>query len=161
MSQRTQNRITVILKEFLTLIPGAGLAVHAVGQVRAIAEHPGLGGWGLAGCRGPEGPVPAGPSASELSREVHGEGAQPTVRVFVRVGRAPAGLLLDEGVRGQRAVGCAGVKVQHRSPLRGAAHGQGTVTVPPWQSGHGREKSVEVTYIGTHFRVLETPERPS
>jgi len=93
--------MTVTLKEFLTLIPGAGLAVHAVGQVRAIAEHPGLGGWWLAGCRGPEGSVPAGPSASELSREVHSEGAQPTVRVFVRVGRTPAGLLLDEGVRGQ------------------------------------------------------------
>lgn len=152
MSQRSKNRITAT--QFLTLIPGAGLAVHAVGEVRAIAEHPGLTGWRLAGCRGPEGSVPAGPSASELSGEVHSEGAQPAVRVFMGVGRAPAGLLFDEGVRGQRAVGSTGVKVQHRSPLWGAAHGQGAVTVPPRQRGHRREKSVEVTYIRTHFWLL-------
>lgn len=76
------------------------------------------------------------------------------------VGRTPTGLLLDKGVLGQRAVGSTSVKVQHRSPLWGAAHGQGAVTVPPGQRGHGREKSVEVTYIRTHFWLL-TKQAPA
>lgn len=88
----------------VTLTSRAGLAVHTVGQVRAIAEHPRLTGWGLAGRGGPKGSVPAGPSPSKLSREVHSKGTE-TVRVLMGVRRAPGGLLLDKGVRGQRAVG--------------------------------------------------------
>lgn len=132
----------------LTLVPGGGLGVHTVGQVGCVAEHPWLAWWGLAGWRGgPEGPVPAGPCASELAGEVHSEGAQAAVGVLMGVPRAPAGLLLDEGVGGQRAVGGASVEVQYGAPLRSTADGQGTVPVPPWQGWHRGQQGIEITHI--------------
>lgn len=129
------------------LVSGCLLCVHAVGQVRRVAEHPagGLvvvrgghrrrltGGWRWRrGC--PERcPVPAGPGPRELPREVDGEGAEAAVRVCVQVvgvaGGPPAGLLLDEGVRPQGGVGGSQggvrgggrVEVQDGCPLRGRA----------------------------------------
>lgn len=102
------------------LVAGRSLRVHAVGQVRWAAEHASGGlvvvrsghRGGLTWSRGPSkrGPIPACSCPSELSREVHGEGAQPAVRVCVVVvgvtAGAPAGLLFYKGVRTQRAVGC-------------------------------------------------------
>lgn len=153
------------------LVTGCLLCVHAVGQVRWVAEHPagGLvvvwGGhrrrltrrcWRRWGC--PECPVPTGPGPRKLPREVDGEGAEAAVRVCVMVvgvaGGPPTGLLLDEGVGPQGGVGgCQGgvwgggsVEVQDGSPLRGCADGQGRAS----RAGARRERGqqgVQVTYI--------------
>lgn len=130
------------------LVAGCLLCVHAVGQVRCVAEHP-AGGLvvvrggnrrRLAGCwcrwRCPKCcPIPAGPGARKLAREVDSESAETTVGVSVVVERVTAGpparLLLDERVWPQGSVGCSqggirgggGMEVQDRSPLRGRADG--------------------------------------
>lgn len=108
------------------LITGRSLRVHAVGQVGRAAEHA-AGGLmvvrsshrgGLTGRRGPSKrcSVPACSCPSELSREVHGEGAQAAVRVSVMVvgvsGGAPARFLFDEGMWSQRAVRCTQGRVR-------------------------------------------------
>lgn len=112
----------------LTLVANGLLALQAVGQVGPVGEHPGLAGGRLAGRRGAEGPVAAGPGrARELPGEVDGESAQ--VLLLVRVRPVPAGFLLDEGVRPQRAVGGPRGEVQDGSPLRRAAHRHGAVAV--------------------------------
>lgn len=154
------------------LVSGCWLRVHAVGQVRWVAEHPGGGlvvvcgghrGW-LAGwwrrrwwcpkCS----PIPAGPRPCELPREMDGEGAEAAVGVGVVVegvtSGSPAWLLLDEGVRSQRGVGGtqggvrggSSVEVQDRSPLRGCADGQSRAAGagPRWDRG---QQGVQVTHI--------------
>lgn len=106
----------------------------------------------------PERPVPAGPRACELPREVDGEGTEAAVGVRVKVvGVAcgpPAGLLLDEGVRPKGGVrgsqggvrGGGGVEVQNRSPLRCRADGQSRAAGAGarWDRG---QQGVQVTDI--------------
>lgn len=126
------------------------MALHAIGQVGSIGEHPGLIAGGLAGRRGPERPVPAGPRPGELAGEVYGEGAEVAVGVLVGVGRRPAGLLLDEGVGRERAVGGPAVEVQHGGPLRGAADGEGAAPAAPRQWRDSREQGVQVPHVRPH-----------
>lgn len=142
----------------LTLVADGLLALQAVGQVGAAGEHPGLARRRLAGGRrGAEGAVAAGARrAGELAREVHGEGAE--ALLLVRVRASPARLLLDEGVRGQRAVGGGRREVQHGRPLRGAAdrHGAASAAARPAarpaaaQRRHRLQQRVEVPHVGAH-----------
>lgn len=135
----------------LTLISGSSLAVHAVGQVWTIAEHPSLTSRGLAGCWCPKRSIPACPGACELSRKVHGEGTKATMRILMGVSRrAPAGLLFNEGVWAQWAVGGASMKVQYRCPLRGTAYRQRAVPVPCWECWHRGQECIEVTNFWAH-----------
>lgn len=150
------------------LVAGCLLCVHAVGQVRWIAEHP-AGGlvvvwcghrWRLTGgwWWSPEWPVPAGPGPGELPRKVDGEGTEAAVGVGVVVegvaGGPPAWLLLDEGVWPQGGVGGGqggvrgggGVEVQDGSPLRCRADGQGRAAGAGarWERG---QQGVQVTDV--------------
>lgn len=153
------------------LVAGCLLCVHAVGQVRWVAEHPagGLvvvrgghrrrlaGGCWRGGCPKRR-PVPAGPGPSELPREVDSECAEAAVRVCVEMvgftGGTPAWLLLDEGVWPQGGVGGGqgrvrggrGVEVQNRSPLRRRADGQGRAA-GAWARWERGQQGVQVTYI--------------
>lgn len=116
----------------VSLVSDALLVLQAVGQVRAIGEHPRLPRGGLAGGWRPEGSVPACPrGAGELSGEVDGEGAQALVLVQVRV---PGGLLLDEGVGGEGGVRGPWGEVQYRGPL-GAAVNRHVAAAVPGQGG--------------------------
>lgn len=157
------------LPGLLTLVANSGLALEAAGQVGRVGEHPGLAGGRLAGRRRAEGSVATGSSgAGELAGEVDGEGAQ--ALLLVRLRAAPARLLFDEGVRrrrrgwrrsrrrgraAQRTVRrrARGREVQHRRPLRSAAHGQGAAAAAP-ERRDGREQRVQVPQVGAHGRQL-------
>lgn len=142
--------VWVTVSYFLTLVPGSSLAVHAVGQIRAITEHPTLAGGSLvrSGCS--ECTVPACPSTCELSWEVDGEGAEATVWVLMGVCGTPGGFLLDEGVWAQWTVGGTSMEIQHGCPLRGTANRQRAVPIPRWQGRHWRQEGVEVAYVWAH-----------
>lgn len=165
-----------ILRPYFTcLVASHRLGVHAAAQVGRVAEHPAwrlvvVGGCHrrrLAGCRwsrwrgGPKRrPIPAGPGACELTREMHGESTKAAVGVCVVVQGvpcgSPAGLLFDKGVRPQRGVGSSqrgvgggGVEVQDGSPLRGRANWQRRAAWTGTRRDRGQQ-GVQVTHVWTH-----------
>lgn len=123
----------------LTLVARGRRALHAAWQIRPAGEHPALAG-GRISKRHP----------CELPWEVYGEGPQTAVRILMRVCGPPARLLFDEGVGGKRSVRGGRVKVQHRSPLRSSADGQGTVRVPPGQSRDRWKQGAQVSDVRSH-----------